>query len=126
MIMFESFAYSYKTDRSQKIDISGRWSFTLSMIFLLLFTGLLGFTKSLAKEVASRNIRVNLVAPGFIETDMTSDLRRQNSEIESLIPLGKYGKVHEVAETVCFLAETTYITGQVCFSFNVAKCNLGC
>jgi len=75
--------------------------------------GLLGFTKSLAKEVASRNIRVNLVAPGFIETDMTSDLRRQNSEIGSMIPLGRYGKVHEVAETVCFLAETTYITGQV-------------
>ena len=79
----------------------------------MLFTGLVGFMKSLAKEVASRNIRVNMVAPGFIETDMTSNLRKQNSGIESLIPLGRNGKAHEVAEAVCFLAETTYMTGQV-------------
>ena len=54
-----------------------------------------------------------MVAPGFIETDMTSTLRKQNSGIESLIPLGRYGTVHEVAETVCFLAEAQYITGEV-------------
>ena len=54
-----------------------------------------------------------MVAPGFIETDMTSNLRKQNSGIESLIPLGRYGKAHEVAEAVCFLAEATYMTGQV-------------
>lgn len=87
--------------------------------FILLFTGLTGFTKSLAKEVASRNVRVNMVAPGFIETDMTSNLRKQNSRIESLIPLGRYGKAHEVAETVCFLAETIYITGQVQYMLTV-------
>lgn len=79
----------------------------------LFHSGLIGFTKSLAKEVASRNVRVNMVAPGFIETDMTSNLRQQNSGIETLIPLRRYGTVHEVAETVCFLAETPYITGQV-------------
>lgn len=79
----------------------------------LFHSGLIGFTKSLAKEVALRNVRVNMVAPGFIETDMTSNLRKQNSGIEALIPLRRYGTVHEVAETVCFLAETPYITGQV-------------
>ena len=79
----------------------------------LFHSGLIGFTKSLAKEVASRNVRVNMVAPGFIETDMTSNLRKHNSGIETLIPLRRYGTVHEVAETVCFLAETPYITGQV-------------
>lgn len=47
-----------------------------------------------------------MVAPGFIDTDMTSNL-------EHLIPLGRYGKTHEVAEVVCFLVETPYITGQV-------------
>ena len=81
--------------------------------FLFFSSGLVGFTKSLAKEVASRNIRVNMVAPGFIYTDMTSNLRTGNSEIERLIPLGRYGKIHEVAEVVGFLVETPYITGQV-------------
>lgn len=81
--------------------------------FLFFSSGLVGFTKSLAKEVASRNIRVNMVAPGFIDTDMTSNLRTGNSEIEHSIPLGRYGKTHEVAEVVCFLVETPYITGQV-------------
>ncbi|XP_078363397.1 carbonyl reductase family member 4-like [Oculina patagonica] len=76
-------------------------------------SGLVGFTKSLAKEVASRNIRINMVAPGFIETDMTLNLRTQNTEIKHLIPLGRYGKTQEVAEAVCFLVETPYITGQV-------------
>ena len=85
-------------------------------IFLILFSGLIGFTKSLAKEVASRNIRVNMVAPGFIDTDMTSNLTTQNPEIEHFIPLGRYGKTYEVAEAICFLVETPYITGQVwCF-----------
>ena len=77
----------------------------------------MGFTKSLAKEVASRNIRVNMVAPGFIETDMTTSTRNKNPQLESLIPLGRYGLPHEVAEAVLFLAVTPYITGQVCFFF---------
>ena len=75
--------------------------FTVSLLFFSL--GLVGFTKSLAKEVASYNIRVNMVAPGFIDTDMTSNLGTENSEIERLIPLGRYGKTHEVAEVACFL-----------------------
>lgn len=57
-----------------------------------------------------------MVAAGFIDTDMTSHLRIGNSEIERLIPLGRYGKIHEVAEVVCFLVETPYITGQVQWS----------
>lgn len=76
-------------------------------------SGLVGLTKSLAKEVALRNVRVNMAAPGFIETDMTSDLRKQNSGITSLIPLGRFGKANEVAEAVCFLIQTTYMTGEV-------------
>ena len=55
-----------------------------------------------------------MVAPGFIETDMTANLRNKTSGIDSSIPLGRFGKAHEVAEAVCFLAETTYVTGQVC------------
>lgn len=54
-----------------------------------------------------------MVAPGFIDTEMTSNLRTVTSEIENLIPLGRYGKIQEVAEVVCFLVETPYITGQV-------------
>ena len=73
----------------------------------------MGLTKSLAKEVASRNVRVNMVAPGLITTDMKLDLRKQKPGIESLIPLGRYGQACEVAEAVCFLLESTYMTGQV-------------
>ena len=91
-------------------QVSHWWFHNKSKLF---YSGLVGFTKSLAKEVASRNVRVNMVAPGFIETDMTSNLRKQNPGMESLIPLSRYGTVHEIAETVCFLAETPYITGQV-------------
>ena len=73
----------------------------------------MGLTKSQAKEVASRNVRVNMVAPGLITTDMTLDLRKQKPGIESLIPLGRYGQACEVAEAVCFLLESTYMTEQV-------------
>lgn len=79
--------------------------------------GVIGFTKTIAKELASRGITANAVAPGFIETDMTSDLKAD--EILKFIPLGRYGKPEEVAGMVRFLAAdpaATYITGQV---FNV-------
>ncbi|WP_017304705.1 3-oxoacyl-[acyl-carrier-protein] reductase [Spirulina subsalsa] len=79
--------------------------------------GVIGFTKTIAKELASRGITVNAVAPGFIETDMTHGL--QAEEILKFIPLGRYGKPEEVAGLVRFLAAdpaAAYITGQV---FNV-------
>lgn len=78
--------------------------------------GIIGFTKSLAKEVASRGILVNAVAPGFIETDMTDVLKGNiKEEIEKSIPLKRIGTTEDVANIVKFLAseESSYITGQV-------------
>ena len=78
--------------------------------------GMIGFTRALAREVASRNITVNTVAPGFIDTDMTTRLPESQRErlIES-VPLGRLGYPHEVAALVAFLASDAgaYITGQV-------------
>ncbi|MBO0351496.1 3-oxoacyl-[acyl-carrier-protein] reductase [Phormidium pseudopriestleyi FRX01] len=76
--------------------------------------GVIGFTKTVAKELASRGITVNAVAPGFIATDMTKDLKG-GEEILKFIPLGRYGKPEEVAGLVRFLAAdpaAAYITGQ--------------
>ena len=78
--------------------------------------GVIGFSKALAKELAVRNIRVNAVAPGFIDTDMTSILSDKVKEnIYSQIPLKRMGKAKEVANVVYFLSseESSYITGQV-------------
>lgn len=78
--------------------------------------GIIGFTKSLAKEVASRNILVNAVAPGFIETSMTDVLKDEQKEnIAKSIPLKRMGKAEDVANVVKFLAseDSSYITGQV-------------
>lgn len=75
--------------------------------------GLVGFTKSLAKELGSRGIRVNAVAPGFIETDMTKDLPN-TEEMLKAIPLKRLGKADDIAEAVKFLAvDAQYVTGQV-------------
>ncbi|BAZ30879.1 3-ketoacyl-(acyl-carrier-protein) reductase [Cylindrospermum sp. NIES-4074] len=79
--------------------------------------GVIGFTKTVAKELASRGITVNAVAPGFITTDMTSDIKAE--DILTHIPLGRYGQPEEIAGMVRFLAAdpaAAYITGQV---FNV-------
>uniref|UniRef100_A0A8C1PY72 3-ketoacyl-[acyl-carrier-protein] reductase beta subunit n=1 Tax=Cyprinus carpio TaxID=7962 RepID=A0A8C1PY72_CYPCA len=73
--------------------------------------GLEGFTRSLAKEVATRNIRVNLVAPGLIRTDMTAGLEKEDAVRR--IPLGCFGEPAEVAHAVLFLLESPYITGQL-------------
>ena len=74
--------------------------------------GLIGFTKSLAKELGSRNIRVNAVAPGLIMTDMTKGL--DGEKIAEAIPLKRLGTVEDISSTVKFLADgNSYITGQV-------------
>ncbi|XP_069328671.1 3-oxoacyl-[acyl-carrier-protein] reductase [Eulemur rufifrons] len=73
--------------------------------------GIVGFSRSLAKEVARKKIRVNVVAPGFIRTDMTKDLKEEH--LKKNIPLGRFGEATEVAHAVVFLLESPYITGHV-------------
>jgi len=78
--------------------------------------GVIGLTKTTAREVASRGITVNAVAPGFIETDMTAALGEEmNQQLAKQIPLGRFGQPEEVAHVVRFLAseDSSYITGQV-------------
>jgi len=78
--------------------------------------GIIGFTKSVAKELARRNICINAVAPGFIETEMTGKLSEElKSTVLGQIPLGRFGSPKDVAQTVLFLAsdQANYITGQV-------------
>ncbi|SUN50663.1 3-ketoacyl-ACP reductase [Streptococcus dysgalactiae subsp. dysgalactiae] len=76
--------------------------------------GLIGFTKSVAREVAARNVRVNAIAPGFIESDMTDVLSEKVQEqILGQIPMKRIGKAQEVAQLASFLAGQDYITGQV-------------
>lgn len=79
--------------------------------------GIIGFTKSVALELGSRNIRCNAIAPGFVETDMTHYLKEGEGATEFLkkIPLGRFGRAEEIADTTLFLASdmASYITGQV-------------
>ena len=78
--------------------------------------GLIGFAKALAREVASRRITVNVVAPGMVETDMTRAVNEKTQvDWAAQIPLGRLGRVDDVAAAVCFLAsdEASYITGHV-------------
>jgi 3-oxoacyl-[acyl-carrier protein] reductase len=79
--------------------------------------GILGFTMSVAKELGSRNIRCNAIAPGFVETDMTHYLKDGDGAKKFLenIPLGRFGRTEEIADTTLFLASdmSSYITGQV-------------
>jgi 3-oxoacyl-[acyl-carrier protein] reductase len=78
--------------------------------------GIIGITKSVAKELASRNVNVNAIAPGFIETDMTAKLPENvKSQMLSYIPLNRFGKASDVASLAVFLASdaSSYITGQV-------------
>lgn len=78
--------------------------------------GIIGFTRSISREVASRGVTANAIAPGFIDTDMTQKLpEKQRQELISRIPSGRLGSPEDVAAAVCFLAseEASYITGQV-------------
>jgi len=79
--------------------------------------GILGFTKSVAKELGSRNVRCNAIAPGFVETDMTSYLKEgeQADKYKAGIPLGRFGTAEDIANVTLFLASdlSSYVTGQV-------------
>lgn len=73
--------------------------------------GLIGLTKSIAKELAPKGIRCNAIAPGFIQTDMTSD--QADSPLLAMIPLGSMGKPEDVAQAAVYLATANYVTGEV-------------
>ena len=78
--------------------------------------GIIGFTKALAKEVAAYNVRVNAVAPGFIQTDMVEGLKDEHKQqFTEMIPFKRFGTAEEVASTVLFLLsdKSKYITGQI-------------
>ena len=117
------------TQQSIRKMIKNRWGRIVNISSVVGFTGnvgqtnysttkagLIGFTKSLAKELASRNILVNAVAPGFIETDMTAVLSEEiKDNYKKQIPLGRFGSPEEVANVVLFLCSdlASYITGEV-------------
>lgn len=73
--------------------------------------GLIGLTKSVAKELAARNIRCNAIAPGFIATDMTGD--QADNPLLKMIPLGRMGNPEDVAQAAAYLAVAAYVTGEV-------------
>ncbi|KAJ1972431.1 hypothetical protein H4R33_007088 [Dimargaris cristalligena] len=76
--------------------------------------GVIGFTKALAKELGSRQVRVNCIAPGFVETDMTQDLLKRNRDLyKQRVALGRIGTVEDIAQTALYLATANYVTGQV-------------
>ncbi len=89
------------------VGIAGQTNYSASK------AGLLGFTKSLAKEVGPYNVRVNAIAPGFIQTDMTASLQNKEKILKK-IPLGRFGTANEIAEVAYFLVsnEPSYITAQ--------------
>ena len=75
--------------------------------------GIIGLTKSVAKELASRNVTCNAIAPGFVATDMVKELAEDTSAIESQIPLGRLGTPEDIADAAAFLLDADYITGVV-------------
>ena len=100
-------------DNGVAIGVSNRWH---KGQYCSIFTkaGIVGFSKSLAREVGSRNITVNCVAPGFIDTDMTKGLpEEQKKALLAHVPLGRFGQAQEVVADVTFLASdgAAYVTG---------------
>lgn len=99
------------------INISSIWGITggsCEVHYSTAKAGIIGLTKALAKEMALSNIKVNVVAPGIIDTDMNNDLTKEDiEELKKEIPLQKIGKPQEVAKAVKWLAEAEYVTGQV-------------
>ncbi len=93
-----------------KVGAAGQANYSASK------AGLVGLTKSLAKELGSRNIRVNAVAPGFVETDMTAVMKPEQIEAAAkMVPLGRLGKVEDISKVVVFLcsSDAAYIQGEV-------------
>lgn len=75
--------------------------------------GLIGLTKSVAKELAKKNITCNAIAPGFVDTDMTKDLSADSNELMKAIPLGRLGRPEDIAGAVAYLVTADYVTGEV-------------
>lgn len=97
-------------------SVVGLMGNTAQTVYASSKAGLIGYTKSFAKELASRNIRCNAICPGFIETQMTKDLpEKAQEEYKNAIPLGRYGETSEVSNLVNFLLSeaSSYITGEV-------------
>lgn len=99
------------------INISSIWGITgasCEVAYSVSKAGLDGLTKSLAKELAPSNIRVNSIAPGAIMTDMNKDFSEEEiEEINKQIPMGRFGKSEEIAKCVSWLVKDTYTTGQI-------------
>lgn len=118
--MIRHFSRSFLKQRSGKIinisSVSGVMGNPGQANYSASKAGVIGLTKSVARELASRGICVNAVAPGFIDTDMTSNMPEAAKKgTESMIPMGHMGKASDIANVVAFLAseEADYITGQV-------------
>ncbi len=97
-------------------SIVGLMGNTAQTVYAATKAGLIGYTKSMAKELSSRQVRVNAVCPGFIATDMTNALPdKAKEEYSKNIPLGRFGETQDVANLVCFLLSnaSNYITGEV-------------
>lgn len=106
-----------KNKRGCIINISSIWGITgasCEVAYSVAKAGLDGLTKSLAKELAPSNIRVNSIAPGAIMTDMNKDYSKEEiEEINKQIPMGRFGKPEEIAKCVSWLVKDTYTTGQI-------------
>ena len=113
----EALKYMIKEKKGSIINISSIWALVGSSCevpYSVTKAGVDGLTKSLAKELGPSNIRVNSIAPGTIDTDMTSDLTlEERKAIEEETPLGKIGKPEDIAKTVKWLVEDEFTTGQV-------------